>query len=243
MAPSQKKSSDIIRTIEDGLRALGDPNQARFLQGFFKTGPGEYGEGDIFVGIRVPVIRKLVKDHQALPVPTAFQLLRSPIHEARLLALLILIRHFQRADLPLQNQICETYLQNTRFINNWDLVDLSAPHIVGPQIIQFGQNRLLKMAASSLLWDRRISIVSTFYLIRQRKFSIALRIAARLLQDPEDLIHKAVGWMLREIGKRDRQIEESFLLQHYPKMPRTMLRYAIERFPEDLRQKYLHGKM
>jgi 3-methyladenine DNA glycosylase AlkD len=243
MMTDQGGGRKVKRDIIDRLHSLGNPKQAQFLQRFFKTGPGEYGEGDIFVGIRVPTIRNLAKEYQNLSLSATLRLLRSPIHEARLLALLILVRNAQRADQPLQKQICDLYLKNTRFINNWDLVDLSAPHIVGPQIAQFGQARLLTMAASPLLWDRRISILSTLYLIKKKEFAVPLKVTERLLQDPEDLIHKAVGWMLREVGKRDRPIEEAFLQQHYQKMPRTMLRYAIERFPEDLRQKYLKGKM
>jgi 3-methyladenine DNA glycosylase AlkD len=241
--PSNKKQSlEIIPIIEDRLRRIGDPEQAQFLQRFFKTGPGEYGEGDIFVGIRVPVIRKLAKEYQTLPVSTTFQLLQSPIHEARLLALLILVRHSRQTDPVLQKQICDTYLQHTRFINSWDLVDCSAHHIVGPQITHFGPDRLLKMAASPLLWDRRISIISTFYLIKRGEFRLTLQVAEKLLHDPEDLIHKAVGWMLREVGKGNQEIEESFLKGHYRTMPRTMLRYAIEKFPEEIRQSYLKGE-
>jgi 3-methyladenine DNA glycosylase AlkD len=243
MARQQGKSQDTAQEIQDRLHLLADPQRALILQRFFKTGPGEYGEGDIFVGIRVPDIRRLVKEYQSLPLPATLRLLRSPIHEARLLALLILVQATRCGDGALQAHICDTYLQNTRFINSWDLVDLSAPQIVGPQLKQLGQDRLRRLAVSPLLWDRRISIMSTFHLIKKGEFSETLQVGELLLHDPEDLIHKAVGWMLREVGKRDQKIGESFLKAHYTIMPRTMLRYAIERFPEDLRQRYLKGEM
>ena len=232
-----------IQEIHKKLQILGDPQQARNLQRFFKTGPGEYGEGDVFVGLKVPETRKLAREYQALPMPTIIRLLRSPIHEARLLALLIWVQACQRGDSDTQKKICRLYLENTRYINNWDLVDLSAPQIVGPQLKRLSEDRLQILAASPWLWDRRIAVLATFYGIKQGEFSEALHISEWLLQDPEDLIHKAVGWMLREIGKRDQNTEESFLKIHYQNMPRTMLRYAIERFPEELRQRYLKGKV
>lgn len=225
------------------LNHIGNPQRARVLQRFFKTGPGEYGAGDVFVGLRVPEIRRLAREYQALPLSEALRLLRSPIHEARLLALLILVGQTRRGDAVLQKRIYQVYLRNTQFINNWDLVDLSAEHIVGPQINLTRNDPLRGLAASKLLWDRRIAIMATFHLIKKGEFSKTFLISRRLLGDPEDLIHKAVGWMLREVGKRDQKVEESFLLTHYKNMPRTMLRYAIEKFPEDLRQRYLKGEM
>jgi 3-methyladenine DNA glycosylase AlkD len=232
-----------LQEIQKKLHLLGDPKQAQILQRFFKTGPGEYGEGDVFVGLKVPETRKLAREYQTLPMRTIVRLLRSPIHEARLLALLIWVQVYGRGDWDMQKEICRLYLENTRHINNWDLVDLSAPQIVGPQLKNLGEDRLRTLAASPLLWDRRIAVMATFYSIKQGEFSETLSISEQLLQDPEDLIHKAVGWMLREIGKRDRNREESFLKKHYKTMPRTMLRYAIERFPEALRQRYLKGKI
>jgi 3-methyladenine DNA glycosylase AlkD len=225
------------------LQAMGDPKKAQDLQRFFKTGPGEYGEGDIFIGLQVPEIRKLAREYKDLPLPMAVQLFQSPIHEARLLALLLMINAYRQGDTSTKERIYWTYLKHTRFINNWDLVDLSADHIVGAHLSYLSQDPLETLALSDLIWERRIAVMATFYLIKKGEFSKTLTIAKLLLQDPEDLIHKAVGWMLREIGKRDQKIEELFLKVHYKNMPRTMLRYAIEKFPEDLRQRYLKGKI
>jgi 3-methyladenine DNA glycosylase AlkD len=225
------------------LQTLGNRERVKVLQRFFKTAQGEYGEGDVFVGLRVPEIRKLVKEYQALPFAEIIQLLHSSIHEARLLALLILVRAYKQGDAALQAQIFNLYLQNTRFINNWDLVDASAEYIVGPHLRDRSRSPLHDLATSNLLWDRRISIMATFHYIKFGEFAETLCIAERLLRDHEDLIHKAVGWMLREIGKRDRFTEEAFLKAHYKFMPRTMLRYAIEKFPEKLRQQYLRGEI
>jgi 3-methyladenine DNA glycosylase AlkD len=233
------KASDICRR----LQGLGDRERARVNQRFFKTGKGGYAEGDVFVGLRVPEIRQLAREYQGLPLAEIIRLLRSSIHEARLLALLILVRAYRGGDAALQRQIFDLYLQNTRFINNWDLVDASAEHIVGPYLRDRRRSPLHALCVSNLLWDRRISIMATFHYIKCGEFAETLRIAKRLLRDPEDLIHKAVGWMLREIGKRDRVTEEAFLKRHYKIMPRTMLRYATEKFSETLRQRYLRGNI
>jgi 3-methyladenine DNA glycosylase AlkD len=222
---------------------LGDRERVQVLQRFFKAAQGEYGEGDVFVGLRVSEIRKLAKEYQALPFSEIIQLLQSSIHEARLLALLILVRAYTQGDASLQEQIFNLYLRNTRFINNWDLVDASAEYIVGSHLRYRSRSPLHALVVSNLLWDRRISIMATFHYIKYGEFAETLRIAELLLRDPEDLIHKAVGWMLREIGKRDRLTEEEFLKVHYKIMPRTMLRYAIEKFPEKLRQQYLRGEI
>lgn len=236
-------SSKDIQEIHKRLQELGSSQHAQVLQRFFKTGPGGYGEGDIFVGLKVPEIRRLAKEYQTLTLPVTVQLLRSPIHEARLLALLILVQTYGRGDAEHQERIYRTYLENTRFINNWDLVDLSAERIVGSHLKAGNREPLRALVTSNLIWDRRIAIMATFHFIKKGDFSETLHISELLLQDPEDLIHKAVGWMLREVGKRDQTLEESFLKKHYQTMPRTMLRYAIERFPEDLRQRYLKGKI
>lgn len=225
------------------LQALGDSAKARVLQRFFKTARGQYGEGDLFVGLPVPTTRKLAMEYARLPLSEAVRLLHSPIHEARFLALLILIRRYAQGDAAVQERIYNVYLRNTRFINNWDLVDVSAEHIVGSYLRCGDSSQLHVLAVSDLLWDRRISIMTTFHYIKLGEFSETLSIAERLLHDPEDLIHKAVGWMLREIGKRDRPAEEGFLRDHYQTMPRTMLRYAIEKFPAKLRQRYLRGEI
>lgn len=231
-----------VSELRGRLRKLGDPEDARFLQGYFKTGPGEYAEGDRFLGIRVPVIRKLVKELHDAPLRTVIALLKSPIHEERLLALLILVRKFENGAEPDKERIYDLYMSNTGYVNNWDLVDLSAPNIVGGYLLERSHKPLSKLARSQMIWDRRIAILATFFFIRAGENGTALEIAEVLLQDREDLIHKAVGWMLREIGKRDLEAEESFLKTHYHTMPRTMLRYAIERFPENRRQEYLKGK-
>jgi 3-methyladenine DNA glycosylase AlkD len=233
------KASGICRQ----LQTLGDKETAQVLKRFFKTGKGEYGEGDVFVGIRVPEIRKLAEEYQKLPISEILLLLQSPLHEARLLALFILIYAYTQGDASLKEKIYKLYLRNTRYINNWDLVDVSAEDIVGSHLRCRSKSPLQALAASKLLWDRRISIIATFHYIKHGEFTETLRIAKLLLKDPEDLIHKAVGWMLREIGKRDHSTEEKFLKAHYKIMPRTMLRYAIEKFPEKVRQSYLRGKI
>jgi len=233
------RASDICRR----LQALGDRKRALAVQRFFKTAPGEYGEGDVFVGLRVPEIRKLAKAYRALPLSETTKLLKSSIHEARLLALLILVRAYTQGNAVLQRQIYKLYLRNTRFINNWDLVDASSEHIVGSYLWHRGKSPLRVLAKSKLLWDRRISIMATFRYIKRGEFSETLHIAKLLLRDPEDLIHKAVGWMLREIGKRDSLAEKKFLKVCYKTMPRTMLRYAIEKVPDKLRRRYLRGEI
>ncbi len=233
-----------LQSILSRIKDLGDPQKARNLQWFFKTGPGEYGEGDVFAGLRVPEIRKLAKEYRSIPLSTTLQLLHSPIHEVRLLALLIMVRSYQQGDILLKEKIYQAYLKHTRLINNWDLVDLSAEHIVGDYLDTTDEDEPLQaLASSKLIWDRRIAVMATFHFIKKGRFDATLSLAQILLHDPEDLIHKAVGWMLREIGKRDQAVEESFLQAYYKTMPRTMLRYAIEKFPEDLRQGYLKGKI
>jgi len=223
------------------LRALGDSRKAEDLQRFFKTGTGEYGEGDVFLGIRVPVLRKLATEYRDLTLGQAKKLLRSAIHEERLLALFILIDIFAKGSDVAKRQIYHLYLEHTQFVNNWDLVDASAEHIVGAYLWDKDKAPLLELAGSSLLWERRIAILSTFHFIKRGEFEATLKIARLLLADSEDLIHKAVGWMLREVGKRNLATEEAFLGKHYRKMPRTMLRYAVEKFPEEKRRAYLHG--
>jgi 3-methyladenine DNA glycosylase AlkD len=232
-----------VQEIRARLRKLGDKQQAEVSQWFFKTGPGEYGEGDRFLGIKVPELRKLAKEYQAIPLTEVTHILRSPIHEERLLALLILVRVFAKGDELLKETIYHLYLKNTQYINNWDLVDLSAIYIVGAFLIAKSKKPLYALAKSNNLWERRIAIIATFYFIKDGKFTETLKIARMLLSDKEDLLHKAVGWMLREVGKRHLETEERFLEKHYKKMPRTMLRYAIEKFPEPKRQRYLKGRI
>ena len=229
--------------VQKRLQKLANAEHAAVSQRFFKTGPGEYGEGDIFIGVRVPVLRKLARECQNLPVSQCKILLRSPIHEERLLAILILIRIFQKGRGEVKKSIYELYLKSTEFINNWDLVDTSAEHIVGAYLTDRSKHPLYRLARSNNLWQRRIAIMATFRFIKGHEFSETLRISEMLIEDRHDLIHKAIGWMLREIGKRDLKTEETFLKAHYKKMPRTMLRYAIEKFPENKRQRYLKGNI
>lgn len=229
------------RAIQEHLETLGDPEIAAHSQRFFKTGPGEYGEGDVFRGIRVPVLRRVAKKHRTLPLAETRVLLESPFHEDRLLALIILTLAFSRAEAGERKAIYDLYLGHTKWINNWDLVDASAHKIVGPFLMDRSRKPLYRLARSESLWERRIAIISTFAFIDRDEFDDALAIAELLLEDEEDLIHKAVGWVLREVGKRDGQAQEGFLLEHYRTMPRTMLRYAIERFPEARRKAYLEG--
>ncbi len=227
--------------ITQQLRALGSAEAAGHARRFFKTGPGQYGEGDLFIGIRVPVLRKLAKKLAGISRDDAGELLQSPFHEARLLALLIMTLQYKQGGH--EAAIYRAYLRNTHKINNWDLVDVTAEHIIGAHLFERDRKPLYRLAKSKNLWERRIAILSTFYFIRRNQFDDTLAIAGLLLNDREDLIHKAVGWMLRETGKRDLQAEETFLLPRYKKMPRTMLRYAIERFPEARRKAYLNGTL
>jgi 3-methyladenine DNA glycosylase AlkD len=231
----------IAEQIRKNLRKRGDKERAEISQRFFKTGPGEYAEGDLFLGIRVPELRKLAKVHESISLTEATKLLWSPIHEERLLALFILIRRYAEGSEIEQKKIYRLYLKNSQYVNNWDLVDASAEHIVGAFLKDKPKEVLYKLAKSKCLWERRIAIVSTFHYIKRGEFSETLKISGMLLADKEDLIHKAVGWMLREAGKRNLETEETFLRKHYKIMPRTMLRYAIERFPESKRQEYLKG--
>jgi len=196
---------------------------------FFKTGPGQYGEGDKFIGLTVPQSRVLAIKYKDLTFPDLTQLLRSPIHEERLIALLILIEQFGHADPVTQQKIYSFYLKSTKYINNWDLVDLSAPNIVGFYLFKNSRKILFKLAKSKNLWERRIAIISTFYFIRFKQFEETIKISEILMNDSHDLIQKAVGWMLREMGKKNEGVLIKFLNKYYKKMPRTSLRYAIER--------------
>jgi 3-methyladenine DNA glycosylase AlkD len=221
------------------LKSLGSSEIAIHSQRFFKTGPGEYGEGDVFIGVRVPVIRKVAKEFRDLPLNEFENLLRSDIHEERLLALVILVSQFKKSDGPVRRRIYDVYLGNTEHINNWDLVDVSAPQIVGAYLEDRSRRPLYRLVKSSSLWERRIAILATFHFIRQSDFDDTIRISTMLIKDKEDLIHKAVGWMLREVGKRDLSTEEAFLNEHAAILPRTMLRYAIEKFSKQKRRLYI----
>ena len=220
-----------------------NPSQAINLQRFFKTGKGEYGEGDIFYGIKVPVQRIIAKQFRDLSLDDLKSLILSKVHEERLIAAFILVDQYKRGDEKKKKNIFDFYIKNRKGINNWDLVDLSAPKIVGAHLIDKEKFLLYKFAYSKDLWEKRISIISTQTFIREHYFEDTLKISEILLHDKHDLIHKAVGWMLREIGNRDMETEEEFLQKHYKKMPRTMLRYAIEKFPETKRKNYLKGRI
>lgn len=220
-----------------------DPERAKAALWFFKTGPGEYGEGDRFLGVSAAPLRRLSREFQEMPLSEILKLLRSPWHEARSLALLVMGRAYALGDGEKRLAVYEAYLANTRRVNGWDLVDCSAEHVVGAHLEAHSRAPLRKLARSESLWERRIAIVATFRYIKKGEFGETLRIAGILVNDRHDLIHKAVGWMLREVGKRGGQgEEEAFLRAHCRTMPRTMLRYAIERFPEPLRRAYLAGE-
>jgi 3-methyladenine DNA glycosylase AlkD len=223
------------------LRQNSNPEIAAHSQRFFKTGVGEYGEGDLFLGIRVPLLRRYAKQFRQLSLSETGRLLKSSYHEERLCALLILVTKYQRDSDEEREKIFHLYIKNTSYINNWDLVDSSAHHIVGAHLHADDKQTLFDFAASSDLWQRRIAIMSTLYFIRQHEFQVTFDLAELLLNDKEDLIHKAVGWMLREVGNRDGEAERLFLKQYYREMPRTMLRYAIEKFPEAERKRYIKG--
>ncbi|MEX2346655.1 MAG: DNA alkylation repair protein [Balneolaceae bacterium] len=229
-----------VKEITQELIQKSDPGIAETSARFFKTGPGEYGEGDQFRGIRVPVLRKLARNFRKTPLGEVEKLLHSKYHEDRLLALFLLIIHYSAADENGKEKIYQLYLNSTRYINNWDLVDSSAGQIVGIFLRDKDRAKLYELADSPDLWERRISIMATFPYIKENDFQDTLKISEKLLNDMHDLIHKAVGWMLREIGNRDLKTEEEFLRKHYRTMPRVMLRYAIEKFPEDKRQFYLN---
>lgn len=233
------KHSALLPEIHSRLSGFANPETARILQGFFKTGPGQYGEGDVFLGIKVPIIRAVAREFPNVGLDTATDLLHSRFHEERLLALLLLMHHFAAGGQLERRNAFRAYLSNTQWINNWDLVDISAPHVVGAYLADRSRGPLYRLAHSLSLWERRIAMVATLHFIRQDEFDDTLRLAEQLLRDREDLIHKSTGWMLREVGKRDQERLQAFLDQHSRAMPRTMLRYAIERFPETLRQTYL----
>lgn len=219
-------------TIVSDLKRLANKNKAKIMSGFFKTKKGEYGEGDIFLGITVPDQRRIAKRYKESSFDDVKKLLANKIHEYRLTGLLILVEKFNESDDLQRKDIIDLYLGNIKCVNNWDLVDLSADKILGAYLQDKDKSILKKMAVSKNMWERRIAIVSTFAFIKQKRLDDTLKILKLLISDKEDLIHKAVGWMLREVGKRDKEKEISFLKKHYAKMPRTMLRYSIERFSE-----------
>jgi 3-methyladenine DNA glycosylase AlkD len=230
----------MLTQIKEDMKNLADPEKAKILSRFFKTGEGQYGEGDIFLGIVVPKQRAVAKKYAGLPLRDIGRLLASTIHEHRLVALLILVNAYKRADAEDREKIVDFYMKHTKQINNWDLVDLSAPNILGEYLLDKERSVLYTLARSKNLWERRIAIMSTLAFIKNNDFWDTVRIAELLLRDSHDLIHKSVGWMLREVGKRDLKTEEDFLEGHCRLMPRTMLRYAVERFDEEKRKMFLN---
>ena len=233
----------LVKAVIHELKQAGDPQRAEHSRRFFKTGPGEYGAGDRFLGVRVPQQRAIARKFKQATREEILELLQSPDHEVRLTALFMLVHLYGRAHPAGQEQIYQGYLAHVAHINNWDLVDSSAHQIVGQHLYDKDRSVLIRLARSPNLWERRISIIATHYFIRRDDFQDTLKISQVLLNDPEDLIHKAVGWMLREVGKRNPDVEEAFLKDHYQQMPRTMLRYAIEKLPGERRQAYLKGKI
>ena len=228
------------RAARERLAALGDAEIARHSQRFFKTGPGEYAEGDRFRGIRVPVLRQVARACATMSLGETLRLLRSPYHEDRLVALLVLVRMYARGDEATRKRVARAYLANLKYVNNWDLVDCSAAPILGAHLQRRSRAKLHALARSPSVWERRVAMIATAQFIRSGESSEAIRIAETLLNDEHDLIHKAVGWMLREIGDRsDAQTLRTFLDRHAARMPRTMLRYAIEHFAADERVSYL----
>lgn len=228
-----------LKGFHQELRRLADPAKAVQEQRFFKTGLGEYAAGDKFIGVSVPQQRILAKKYQDLPLNDVWELLESPIHEHRLIALFVLCSRFKKKDETLRKEIVGGYLKRTKFVNNWDLVDSSAQHLLGVWLLDKPRTILDRLAKSKLIWERRIAIIATLTLIRHAQYDDTLRLAKILLSDTHDLMHKATGWMLREVGNRDRAVLVTFLDEYAKRMPRTMLRYAIEKLPEPQRKLYL----
>ncbi len=230
----------MLEKLRKELKKLSDKKKAAILQKFFKTGEGEYGFGDVFLGLTVPQSRELAIKYKDLNFGELLELLRSEVHEERMVALLVMVYQFEHEEM-LQRRIYEFYLKNIKFVNNWDLVDLSSDKIVGAYLMDKPKTVLYKLCESKNLWERRIAMVATYHFIKNDEFEDALEVAQRLIEDEADLIQKAVGWMLREVGKRNEKLELEFLSKNYKKMGRTALRHAIEKFPENTRKNYLVG--
>jgi len=234
-------ATDRLKHLRQELKAAGDPKRAAFLKGYFKTGPGQYAEGDVMLGVSLPAQRSLAKKYRDLDLRSTSSLLDSPFHEERLTALLILVLQFERADEAERNRIFDFYLSKTDRINNWDLVDTSARDIVGEYLAQKDRSVLFELANSESIWEKRIALIATQAFIKRGHFDDTLRLAEILMKDKEDLIHKASGWMLREVGKRSRPVLEAFLEKQASQMPRTTLRYAIEHFSPEERRVFLQA--
>lgn len=223
------------------LKQSANAEKASLLSRFFKTGPGQYGEGDVFLGVMVPEQRTIARECVDVSLDEVDELLQNKYHEVRLTALLILVYKVKRADEKTRREIFNFYLSHTGYINNWDLVDVTVKDIIGAYVFDFEKNRnvLYRLVRSRNMWERRIAIVATSYFIGKNDFGDTIALAEILLEDEHDLIHKATGWMLREVGKRDERALCAFLERHAQHMPRTMLRYALEKFPEKVRQRYM----
>ena len=230
-----------IQRLGEELGELGDKEKALFVARYFKTGEGEYGEGDILLGLTVPVMRKIAKKYLSLPLTTVTKLLKSKIHEERFVALEMMVMKYEKGNMGEKKSVVDAYVHNLETVNSWDLVDTSAPYILGDYLLDRSRKILYKLAKSKNIWERRVAIVTTYTFIKAGDFTDTLAIAELLLSDSHDLIHKATGWMLREVGNKSEMELKAFLQKHYKAMPRTMLRYAIEKFPPDVRKKYLKG--
>lgn len=228
--------------ILNELLSVANPEKAAFLQRFFKTGLGQYAEGDVFLGLVVPLTRSIAKANKQTPLSELKILMESEYHEARLCALLIAVEQFKKASEADRRKLYDFYLAHARRINNWDLVDVTCPHIVGAYLLDKDRSRLYELAESDCLWEQRIAMVSTVTFIRHRDYTDTLALAEKLMSHPHDLMHKAIGWMLREVGKKDRETLTAFLEEYATRLPRTSLRYAIEHYPEDRRQYFLKKK-
>lgn len=224
------------------LLSMANPEKAAFLQGFFKTGPGQYAEGDVFLGLVAPLTRSIAKANKKTPLDELQILIESKYHEARLCALLIVVEQFKKATGAERKKLYDFYLDNAGRINNWDLVDVTCPYVVGLYLLDKDRSRLYELAESECLWEQRIAMVSTVTFIRNREFTDTLALAEKLMTHKHDLMHKAVGWMLREVGKKDRETLTEFLEEYATRLPRTALRYAIEHYPEEQRQYFLKKK-
>lgn len=230
--------------IKEELFSIAEPGKKEILSRFFKTGKGEYGEGDLFIGVTVPQQRQLVKKHKQLSLDEIEKLLHDHHHECRLTGLFFLVELFNQTKNEQEKELFfRFYLKNLKEVNNWDLVDLTAPKIVGAHLLNKGRTCLYELANSSNFWEQRVAIISTFSFIKNSDFNDTFRISDILLEHPHDLIQKAVGWMLREVGKRNYEAEREFLVDRYKRMPRTMLRYAIEKFDEKERMAFLKGEV
>lgn len=229
----------MITQLKGELQKQANPEQAKILKRFFKTGKGQYGEGDVFLGIKVPIQRAIAKKYTKISLEQLQELLNTDIHEYRFTSLVILINKYNNSDEQGKKEIYEFYIQNIKNINNWDLVDISCPNIIGDYLLEKDKTILYALAKSAHLWTKRIAIISTLKFIKNNQFEDTLNIAEILLKDKHDLLHKAVGWMLREVGKKNQKAEEAFLDRYYKQMPRTMLRYSIERFSEEKKKDYM----